>query len=302
MNVEHTAIPYFKAWDDVPSGLFSKSALREKGLNPGPLRATVYQRANNRRIELYSIEEATARKPATEKQKQAIERARAAKAAARTCSRCQCVWNKPKDLINGLCSGCRHDVWLENARIIAIEDFRGWAEAKDSYVVVDVETNQLGDGAEIIELSIVDLDENVLFESLIKPNAPVTEEATAIHGITNEMLLNAPGWVEVWDNAHKALEGRTLLIYNAAFDIGQIDSSCRRHQVPFPHLQYRCVMETFSRVMMSYSAYHNNFTWISLADAMQTYCIIGDRSHRSTNDCRNLVKLIREIARNPAGK
>jgi len=71
-------ITQYKAWSDVPKNLVSKTALRNQGLNPGVVRATVYQRMGSRIIDLYDINEAVPRKAPTEKQLLAIQKARAA--------------------------------------------------------------------------------------------------------------------------------------------------------------------------------------------------------------------------------
>jgi DNA polymerase III epsilon subunit-like protein len=40
---------------------------------------------------------------------------------------------------------------------------------------------------EVIQLAIVDMQGNVLLQSLVRPTIPVGTEARAIHGITNEV-------------------------------------------------------------------------------------------------------------------
>jgi DNA polymerase-3 subunit epsilon len=69
---------------------------------------------------------------------------------------------------------------------------RSVSQRKSEYIILDVKTTGLDGDSEIVEIAIIDLDENPLFETLIKPVSLIPEEATAIHGITNEMVENAP--------------------------------------------------------------------------------------------------------------
>ena len=63
--------------------------------------------------------------------------------------------------------------------------------------ILDTETTGLYDDAEIVEISIIDENGGVLLDTLVKPLKPIPAEATAIHGITNEMVATAPTWVAI---------------------------------------------------------------------------------------------------------
>ncbi|MCY9666433.1 3'-5' exonuclease [Paenibacillus alginolyticus] len=139
------------------------------------------------------------------------------------------------------------------------------------------------------------MDEDILFESFVKPVEPVSTEAFEVHGISDELLKAAPRWAEVWPAACHYLEGKTLLIYNEAFDRDRIFANCIRHELLMPSLLSECVMETFARVMKSYSQYHDDFTWISLRDAMIACDVKSAGEHRASADCINVVQLIRNV-------
>ena len=51
----------------------------------------------------------------------------------------------------------------------AINIAREILKHKEDYVILDTETTGLGDSDVIIQISIIDLDGNVLMDSLIKP-------------------------------------------------------------------------------------------------------------------------------------
>jgi len=64
-------------------------------------------------------------------------------------------------------------------------------------LVLDTETTGLGDHAEIIEIGIINGSGETVMNTLVKPNTAVPATATAIHGITDDDLLNAPSFTEV---------------------------------------------------------------------------------------------------------
>lgn len=95
-----------------------------------------------------------------------------------------------------------------------------WAVA--SFAVIDFETTGLDPAVDrVLEMGIVTFDDGVLTGShnwLIHPTIPVPEEASKIHGITDEMLADQPRFEAVWAEMRQHLEGRLPVAYNAGFD------------------------------------------------------------------------------------
>ena len=95
-----------------------------------------------------------------------------------------------------------------------------WAAA--SLAVIDFETTGLDPTVDrVIEMGIVCFDDGVKtasWNALINPTIPVPAEASAVHGITDEMLAEQPAFDAVWPEAQKLLEGRLPVAYNASFD------------------------------------------------------------------------------------
>ncbi|AVF28956.1 DNA polymerase III PolC-like protein (plasmid) [Paenibacillus larvae subsp. larvae] len=129
-------------------------------------------------VQLYDISETVPRKPATEKQLAAIKKARVAQLVARTCSRCGFVVNRSKQLYQGICNYCRERVFIEKTSENALEFIRSWIDDKSKYLISDTETTGIEYDSEIVDIAIIDLDENPIFESLVKPTCSIPEEAT----------------------------------------------------------------------------------------------------------------------------
>lgn len=96
----------------------------------------------------------------------------------------------------------------------------------DRYIVFDTETDGLEDDRQACDLALIEIDPNTLeeigrVESLIKITKPIAPEATAIHGITDDMLKDAPTIDEfVNDVMGGRLEGKVALIgHRVDFDL-----------------------------------------------------------------------------------
>ena len=64
------------------------------------------------------------------------------------------------------------------------------------YLVLDTETTGIHQ-AEIVQIAVVDSADNVLLDTLVKPVSRIPYDATRIHGITDSMVAEAPGWGEI---------------------------------------------------------------------------------------------------------
>lgn len=92
-----------------------------------------------------------------------------------------------------------------------------------SYVVIDIETTGLDPRyCDIIEIAAVKYSSGQktdTFSTLIKPSEPIDEYITALTGITNEMLKNAPDISEGILNFYNFVGNDLLVGHNVNFDI-----------------------------------------------------------------------------------
>lgn len=93
-------------------------------------------------------------------------------------------------------------------------------------IILDTETTGVDpqSGDKIIEIGAVVVEDrkitNEHFHQYIQPEREVPEEAIAIHGITNEFLVDKPVFAEVVNDFMAFVQGGELIIHNAPFDIG----------------------------------------------------------------------------------
>lgn len=139
-------------------------------------------------------------------------------------------------------------------------------------VFLDTETTGL-DGAEICDIAIVAANGSVLLNTLVKPTIPIPAGATAVHGIADADVANAPSFADVWPEVKRLLAGREVVIYNAAYDRARLlDSaaavglSAEAHET-LSATACHCAMELYAEFFGEWNSYHGSYRWQKLGDA-----------------------------------
>lgn len=168
-------------------------------------------------------------------------------------------------------------------------------------VILDTETTGLDLTAEIIEISLINLRGEILVNTLVKPRNPIPMSATNIHGITDEMVKNAPSWEVVWPWVQQAIQGKLVVIYNASFDIRMLMQSSEHAGVMLPE---RLGAAGFFCAMLEYSHWHNEYDvmrvgnrWISLSRAVRQEGLQVINAHRALADCQMTLAVIQSVTR-----
>jgi len=97
-------------------------------------------------------------------------------------------------------------------------------------IVLDTETTGLDPktGHRIIEVGCVELRERRLtgnnLHLYLQPDREIDQQAIEVHGISNEFLLDKPRFEAVAAELKAYLSGAELLIHNAPFDVGFLES------------------------------------------------------------------------------
>ena len=172
------------------------------------------------------------------------------------------------------------------ARNEAIE----WARAlllRDNWIILDLETTGLGQ-AEVVQVGVLDHKGEIVLDTLVRPTITIPDEAMDIHGITNEMVVDAPTFPEMYPRLVQVSADKQVLIYNADFDINILKYCCKLHGLPL--LGYRkrsdCAMEWYAQFCADYDYdRYGGYKWQPLG---------GD--HSAVGDCQAVFGLLKEMA------
>ncbi|KTD73122.1 DNA polymerase III subunit epsilon [Legionella tucsonensis] len=100
-------------------------------------------------------------------------------------------------------------------------------------IVLDTETTGIGHehGHRVIEIGCVELVDRKLtgkhFHVYLNPERQVDEGAFRVHGISDEFLQDKPLFAEKADEFWQFIIGAELIIHNAPFDVGFLNSELR---------------------------------------------------------------------------
>jgi DNA polymerase III subunit epsilon len=106
--------------------------------------------------------------------------------------------------------------------------------ASERLIFLDTETTGLDPklGHRIIEVAGVEAIDRRLtgnnFHRYVNPEREIDAGASAVHGITAEFLADKPKFAEIGEALAEFLENATLVIHNAAFDVGFLEAEFTR--------------------------------------------------------------------------
>lgn len=115
-------------------------------------------------------------------------------------------------------------------------------------IILDTESTGLdwAKGDRIIEIGCVEIDNLIptgkTFHEYIDPQREIHPDATRVHGITIDMLRGKPLFADIAQKFADFIDGATLVIHNASFDVGFINAEFKR--VKMPPLSMERVIDT----------------------------------------------------------
>ncbi len=165
-------------------------------------------------------------------------------------------------------------------------------------IFLDTETTGFGRNDVVIEIGIVNFGGKVLFESLIKPAIPIPPASSLIHGITDEMVIDAPGWKDAWSEIENVLKDRIIGMYNADFDLRLMKQTHQRYWLDWNIEDKRtfCVMKLFAAFYGDWNSKHNSFRLHKLENAGRMSGIALPNSHHAVDDAKLTAALMAYIA------
>lgn len=186
---------------------------------------------------------------------------------------------------------------------------RAWLDA--GCLVLDTETTGLDDRAEIVEIALIDTAGNPLLDTLVKPRAPIPDDATAIHGITAAHVEHAPDWRDVQPQLLDLIAGRPVAIYNAVYDVRLIHQTARAAGIDKPPISANptfdatithahCAMLLYAEWWGDYDDYRQSWRWQKLQTAARRHGLPAPAAHRALSDCMTTLALLQHVATHDA--
>lgn len=176
------------------------------------------------------------------------------------------------------------------------------------YLILDTETTGLGSDAEICQIAIINSKGETLLDTLVKPVKPIPEDATRIHGITNEMVANAKPFPFLF--VSQLLKGQNVIIYNADYDVKMLyqatdildtESEEWRESDWRNNSFFYCAMKAFAPIAGDWNDYRKSYRWKSLSVACDFYGIsTSGNLHHALGDCMLTLKLCKAMAASEA--
>jgi DNA polymerase-3 subunit epsilon len=139
-----------------------------------------------------------------------------------------------------------------------------------------------------VQLAVVSPTGENLLTTLVKPSILIPAEATAIHGITDELVAEAPAFPEVYPQLVALLAGRDVVAYDAAFDRSMVQAARRRYGLPRLGVKWwRCAMHQYSVWCGEWSSYWEDYRFQALPGG----------NHSAAGDCLATLQLLQVMAR-----
>lgn len=105
-------------------------------------------------------------------------------------------------------------------------------------IALDTETTGLSpkEGHRVVEIGCVELDGNIPtgneWHSYVNPDRAMPEAAFAVHGLSEEFLKKKPRFKDIAEDFLRFIKGGELVIHNAKFDIGFLNSELKMANMP----------------------------------------------------------------------
>ena len=176
-------------------------------------------------------------------------------------------------------------------------------------VVFDTETTGLDAQAEIVEVAVVGTDGTPLLQTLVNPTCPIPQEASAIHGIFDHDVRDAPTIVELLPQLRKLFGGKYVFAYNFAYDHRLLMQSVRARESQCPRewtawagdrITRHCIMVCYAVYWGDWSDYHGSYTWQKLTESVDNSGIyLQGTPHRALWDATASAALLDYMATQP---
>ncbi len=155
------------------------------------------------------------------------------------------------------------------------------------FVYYDTETTGIkSEKDRIIEIAAYDPKRDQSFEELINPGIPIPADATAIHGISNEMVESKASFQVVGQKFIEFCGEDAVLVAhnNDSFDVHFLKAECARHGLIMPQWKWLDTLKWARR-------YRPDLPRHSLQFLREIYGFAANNAHRALDDVMMLYNV-----------
>lgn len=157
------------------------------------------------------------------------------------------------------------------------------------YAIVDIETTGFShEKHKIIEVAIIVYNGQIVnkYETLINPGCDIPEKITALTGITNDMLTNAPSFEVVANEILKTIGKCIVVGHNVRFDYMFLKTELKNIGIKFENIMLDTLAMSRDKLPKT------NHSLENLAKIMK---IDTNGAHRAMKDAMITLELFKKI-------
>lgn len=157
-------------------------------------------------------------------------------------------------------------------------------------VILDTETTGVAAGDRIVELSIIDLNGNTLYNQMFDPQMPMPDPVVRVNGITDAMVKGMPTFESEIPTISSILNGKTLIGWNVPFDERMLTFEYAYAGIQKPWIGMWDAMNPFAKAKGIKSKFGRHACKLVKAKSMLG---LGDsQEHRSLADCLDTLAVL----------
>lgn len=175
-----------------------------------------------------------------------------------------------------------------------------WAQElyeRRNFYVVDTETTGTSKRDQVVQIGIVDKTGRTVMNRLVRPTVPIQPGAQQVHGISMEMLTDAPTFADLYAELATILAGEAMIAYNATFDWRMLEQSALAFGLPMiRRVDLHCAMKQYATYRGVRHHRYNSYRWHKLTEAAHYEKIVVKDAHDALGDVRMTLQLIARMA------
>ncbi|MEO8285024.1 MAG: 3'-5' exonuclease [Chloroflexota bacterium] len=160
----------------------------------------------------------------------------------------------------------------------------------DNALVLKSESTGLGPDAEYVQVAIMTVRGTTIMSTFLRPSRPIPPAATAVNGIDDAAVVNAPTFVQAYKDLVKAIQGRVVVAYNAEFEQRMLVQTCLHYRLPVPQATWHCAMRAYAE-MVGEESPSGSYLWQPLPRLQAR-----QGEGRALTGCRSILELLKSMS------